>query len=46
MPVHLADSPLTCVAVGSGEALEHYDRLRSRTGHYRASVTPDWRTAT
>ena len=46
MPVQLAESPLTCVAVGSGQALEHYDRLRSRHGRYRASVTPDWRTAT
>jgi rod shape-determining protein MreB len=45
MPVMLADSPLTCVAVGSGEALEHYDRLRSRNGRYRAAITPDWRTA-
>ncbi len=46
MPVALAESPLTCVAVGSGQALEHYDRLRSRHAGYRASVTPDWRTAT
>jgi rod shape-determining protein MreB len=46
MPVHMAESPLTCVAVGSGQALEHYDRLRSRHGRNYASVTPDWRTAT
>ena len=45
MPVHRAESPLTCVATGSGEALAHYDRLRSRTGPHRAAITPDWRTA-
>jgi rod shape-determining protein MreB and related proteins len=45
MPVSYADSPLTCVAVGSGQALDHYDRLRARTGPYRAAITPDWRTA-
>jgi rod shape-determining protein MreB and related proteins len=25
MPVHLAESPLTCVAVGSGRSLEEFD---------------------
>jgi rod shape-determining protein MreB len=45
MPVFHADSPLTCVAVGSGQALEHYDRLRARNGRHRAAVSPDWRTA-
>jgi rod shape-determining protein MreB len=45
MPVHLTESPLTCVAIGSGHALEHYDRLRSRHGPFRAAVSPDWRTA-
>jgi rod shape-determining protein MreB len=44
MPVHLAESPLTCVAVGSGRSLEEFDaihrsaraRSRSRNGrrHY------------
>ncbi|MCX8033035.1 MAG: rod shape-determining protein [Thermoleophilia bacterium] len=28
MPVHLAESPLTCVAVGSGRALEDFDILQ------------------
>jgi rod shape-determining protein MreB len=46
MPVHSAESPLTCVAVGSGKALEHYDALRSRHGRHGATLTPDWRTAT
>ena len=38
MPVHLADSPLTCVAVGSGRSLEEFEaihrsnRARSRNG--------------
>jgi rod shape-determining protein MreB and related proteins len=27
MPTYLTESPLTCVAVGSGHALEHYDQL-------------------
>jgi rod shape-determining protein MreB len=45
MPVLHTESPLTCVAVGSGQALEHYDRLRARNGRYRAAISPDWRTA-
>jgi rod shape-determining protein MreB len=41
MPVHLAESPLTCVAVGSGRSLEEFEaihrsnqsrRNRSRNG--------------
>jgi rod shape-determining protein MreB len=38
MPVHLAESPLTCVAVGSGRSLEEFEaihrsnRARSRNG--------------
>lgn len=28
MPVHLTDDPLTCVALGTGTALEHLDTLR------------------
>jgi rod shape-determining protein MreB len=27
MPVHLAESPLTCVAVGSGRSLEEFDAI-------------------
>jgi rod shape-determining protein MreB and related proteins len=45
MPVYRAESPLTCVAVGSGQALDHLDQL-SIAGHARrAPTTPDWRTA-
>ena len=43
MSTTVVDSPLTCVAVGSGIALEHYDRLggnntakRARAGRQRA----------
>jgi rod shape-determining protein MreB and related proteins len=43
MPVHLAESPLTCVAVGSGRSLEEFEaihraaraRRRSRNGRGR-----------
>src|ERR1700722_12516719 len=45
MPTHLAESPLTCVAVGSGRSLEEFEamrnsararaRSRSRTGRAR-----------
>jgi rod shape-determining protein MreB len=27
MPVHIADSPLDCVALGAGKALDHFDKL-------------------
>jgi rod shape-determining protein MreB len=27
MPVHLAESPLTCVAVGSGRSLEEFEAM-------------------
>jgi rod shape-determining protein MreB len=37
MPVHTADSPLTCVVYGSGEALAHLDQL-ARTSRYRGSA--------
>jgi len=30
MAVTLADSPLTCVAIGSGQALQHFDQLATR----------------
>jgi rod shape-determining protein MreB len=44
MPVFSAESPLTCVVYGSGQALDHLDKL-SRTTRYRGpTLTPDWRT--
>jgi rod shape-determining protein MreB len=45
MPVFSAESPLTCVATGSGQALVHFDQLSIAGRHRRAIVTPDWRTA-
>jgi rod shape-determining protein MreB len=37
MPIHLADSPLTCVAVGSGRSLEEFEVMRrSSQGTRRA----------
>jgi rod shape-determining protein MreB and related proteins len=39
MPVHLAESPLTCVAVGSGRSLEEFETMnrasRGNNGHVR-----------
>jgi rod shape-determining protein MreB and related proteins len=45
MPVVKAESPLTCVAVGSGQALAHLDQLSVARHPRRVSTTPDWRTA-
>ncbi len=45
MPVLSAESPLTCVATGSGRALEHLDKLSSIGRHSRSSIASDWRTA-
>jgi rod shape-determining protein MreB len=41
MPIHVAESPLTCVAVGSGRSLEEFEAIhrsakaRSRNGRRR-----------
>jgi len=40
MPAHLAESPLTCVAVGSGRSLEEFEAIHranksSRNGRRR-----------
>jgi rod shape-determining protein MreB len=46
MPVYRAESPLTCVAVGSGQALDHLDQLSVVARQLgRSPTTPDWRTA-
>jgi rod shape-determining protein MreB len=45
MPVFSAESPLTCVAYGSGQALDHLDKLARTSGPRRTSLTPDWRTS-
>ena len=33
MPTFLADSPLTCVAIGAGQSLEEFDALSRTNGH-------------
>jgi len=45
MPVYSAESPLTCVAFGSGQALDHFDELSRASRHRAPSLTYDWRTA-
>ena len=41
MPVHLAESPLTCVAVGSGRSLEEFEAIhRSQTQKRRTNHRP------
>jgi rod shape-determining protein MreB and related proteins len=46
MPVVRSESPLTCVAFGSGSALDHFDQLVSRGRAPRSElVTPDWRVS-
>jgi rod shape-determining protein MreB len=45
MPVFSAESPLTCVAYGSGQALDHLDKLARTSRHRAPSLTPDWRTS-
>jgi rod shape-determining protein MreB len=42
MPVYRADSPLTCVAVGSGQALDHLDRLGISRHPRRQATISDW----
>jgi rod shape-determining protein MreB len=44
MPVFSADSPLTCVATGSGQALAHFDALSLSGRHRRPAISSDWRT--
>ena len=45
MPVFSAESPLTCVVFGSGQALDHLDKLARTSRNRRPSLTPDWRTS-
>jgi rod shape-determining protein MreB and related proteins len=33
MPVHIAESPLDCVALGAGKALEFFDKISRRRGY-------------
>ena len=41
MPVFSADSPLTCVAFGSGQALDHFDQLGLTSARGRMAVPRD-----
>ena len=45
MPVFSAESPLTCVATGSGQALAHLDALARSRNNRTPALTADWRTA-
>ncbi len=45
MPVYSAESPLTCVAVGSGQALDHLDQPRRRSSSAPAAVHSGLATA-
>ena len=36
MPAHLAESPLTCVAVGSGRSLEEFEAIHRSNRHSRS----------
>jgi rod shape-determining protein MreB len=45
MPVHPAESPLTCVAYGSGQALPHLDTLARSSRQRSYAPSGDWRTA-
>ena len=38
MPVHLAESPLTCVAVGSGRSLEEFDAIHRANQSYATAA--------
>ncbi|MSO44791.1 MAG: rod shape-determining protein [Thermoleophilia bacterium] len=40
MPVHIADSPLTCVAVGSGRSLDEFDVMRRSSAAKRRRRRP------
>ena len=40
MPVHLAESPLTCVAVGSGRSLEEFEAIHRSASKARAQQPP------
>jgi rod shape-determining protein MreB len=45
MPVFPAQSPLSCVAYGSGQALAHFDELSRSSRHGRTTLSGDWREA-
>ncbi len=42
MPIHVAESPLTCVAVGSGRALEEFEVMRKSSGGNKRARRPQY----
>jgi rod shape-determining protein MreB and related proteins len=42
MPVFLAESPMTCVAMGSGRALDHFEQLGATSRGRRATAASNW----
>jgi rod shape-determining protein MreB len=42
MPTSLADSPLTCVAIGAGESLEEFDALSRSNGRGAVGARLSW----
>ena len=40
MPVHLAETPLTCVAVGSGRSLEEFEAIHRSQAAKKRSQQP------
>ena len=42
MPTSLADSPLTCVAIGAGESLEEFDALSRSNGRSAVGARLSW----
>jgi rod shape-determining protein MreB len=45
MPVVRVESPLTCVAIGSGQALDHIDSLTATSRHRRPMMASERRSA-
>jgi rod shape-determining protein MreB and related proteins len=45
MAVSLAESPLTCVAIGSGQALEHFDQIPQGGTARHGTITSKRRTS-
>ena len=41
MPVHVAESPLTCVAVGSGRSLEEFEAIHRSARARSKAATED-----
>ena len=42
MPTSMADSPLTCVAIGAGQSLEEFDALSRSNGRSAVGARLSW----